>query len=424
MRLKFALGFMFAAGGRGGPATTALASTATVSAATMDERVTTLNPSAAVAAPEWGDASGECGSSPGGTATVGANGLEISASSTTFGGAEYNGVAGTPLEDLDSLSYTEKYLEGTPGSAPFIVVNLSSAEIGWAPYAASNAPVPHVWQTWNPMDEDGTEFQVRTLSGMQNETWAEVVANYGAEDLENIQVQAGCSAGAEGTSYVSIVQIGVSTGAESGVKVFDFGSEGKAGPIGEGPAGARGERGEEGPPGNEGAPGAEGKQGKEGAPGAEGKPGKEGKAGPEGKAGSEGKAGAEGKQGPAGPEGQVAKQEVLGVKEASSFGVASLVASKKGAKIAKGHTTLQLKCVGAKGARCVGTLELAALHGSTKRTFSIPAGKTVKLSVKLAKTVIAYAQKFGAVGVIAKATVTSKGAKKSVVEHAKVKLIG
>lgn len=188
--------------------------------------VGSLDASPTVAPPAWGQASGTCTSTAPGTASIDANGLEISVpNDSAYGGAQYNPATGITLDALTALSYTERYTGSAVGAAPFVEIDVvngaTTTSVSFAPAAQAGghaAVTPDDWQTWDVL-ASGSKLSVN--HGASTSTPAGVLGSYGSDQVRDIQVQAGCSTGSGGSSAtVSSVQLD----AGSQLQDFVFGS--------------------------------------------------------------------------------------------------------------------------------------------------------------------------------------------------------
>lgn len=192
--------------------------------------VGTLGTSRTVAAPAWGAVAGTCTTTAVGSSSLDAAGLEIGVpNDNAFAGAQYNPPTGITLSDLSALSYTERYTRGPTGAgssdAPFVEIDVvtgasTTASVSFAPYAqhASGGLSPSVWQTWNVLEADSL-YSVN--HGSSNTPLATVLSTYGTDQVQDIEIEAGCGTGDAGsTSTVSSIQLA----AGSQLQNFQFSS--------------------------------------------------------------------------------------------------------------------------------------------------------------------------------------------------------
>jgi hypothetical protein len=190
-----------------------------------------LSTSRTVAAPGWGAAMGTCTTTAAGSSSLDASGLEISVpNDNAFGGAQYNPPTGVTLNDISALSYTERYNRGPTGAgsadAPFVEIDVvtgvgTTASVSFPPYAqpaGSAVLIPGVWQTWDALAPD-SRYSVN--HGATSTTLATVLSTYGTDQVQDIEIEAGCGGGDAGSSStVSSVEIN----AGSQLQDFSFAS--------------------------------------------------------------------------------------------------------------------------------------------------------------------------------------------------------
>ena len=188
-------------------------------------QVSSLDPSSHVVAPGWGVTNGACGPGAKGSTSLDSGGIQITVpNDNAFGGAQYNPPSGITLNDISALSYTERYSGGTGPRPVFLEIDVthsgSSVALSFSPTFEPAAPLvkPDVFQTWDVLAPGSTYTVNHQPFGTPLST---VLSTYGGDQVNDVQVQDGCSSGAAGvTATVSSVEMD----AGSQVQNFKFGS--------------------------------------------------------------------------------------------------------------------------------------------------------------------------------------------------------
>jgi hypothetical protein len=188
--------------------------------------ITSLSPTRPVAAPAWAAATGTCGGTgPAGSVTLDSTGLQITAPANSgvsgFGGAQYNPPSGVTLSDVSALSYTERYSGNSTSQAPFLEIDLTDGTaLNFVPRSqpASALVASGTWQSWDPLAA-GSLYGVNHAGA--GTPIATVLSSYGDDDVQDIEVESGCSNGTSAsTSTVSSVEMDVGSQLQN----FVFGS--------------------------------------------------------------------------------------------------------------------------------------------------------------------------------------------------------
>jgi hypothetical protein len=111
--------------------------------------------------------------------------------------------------------------------------------------------------------------------------------------------------------------------------------------------------------------------------------------------------------------------------KASSVGKASSRGTASHVSIRNGKAVLSIRCHGAVGSVCKGSLVLSAGKMGARVPFSVGAGKTRHVSIALPSALVAAALGNGTSGVVAKVTVSTHNTGKAAdVRRASVTLVG
>ena len=170
-------------------------------------------------APQWGSVRG---------ASIDANGIKFGpfTNATDFQGAYSYGLKGVRLKDIANLAYSTHYTGGTAtGAAPYIlIVTAAGDHIAFSPNTQSGVtPKAGTWQRW-VVTKGSVRYDDDAGNG-PDMSWDNLVnGGHGGETIDYVQVQAGNTGAAIGsTSHVRNVTMEAS-GAEATFASYTFGS--------------------------------------------------------------------------------------------------------------------------------------------------------------------------------------------------------